>query len=267
MDKKEGMIVFTTKTDESFMSKTITCPSCKGLNIIKNGFNRNGNKQRYKCKACHKQFVENGWRWFISPMTKELVQRLLLERISLRGICRVCGVSMSWLMSFISKLYEGQPEHLQLKVEQEKQALAGSIYIKLMKIEADEMWTFVGEKSNKKWLWLTLHTDSRQIITFHVGNRGDESARELWQKVPTAIKEICLVYSDDWDAYKGIIPPEKHCYSKWKGDTNHVERINNTFRQRISRLVRKSLSFSKSLDNHIGAIKYFICNYNLSLHL
>ncbi|MBA4853777.1 IS1 family transposase, partial [Emticicia sp. BO119] len=30
-----------------------------------------------------------------------------------------------------------------------------------------------------------------------------------------------------------------------------------------SRLVRKALSFSKSLENHIGAIKYFICNYNL----
>jgi insertion element IS1 protein InsB len=59
-----------------------------------------------------------------------------------------------------------------------------------MKIEADEMWTFVGKKAIKM-LWLTLHTDSPQIIAFHVGNRGDESAPELWQKVPTAIKK-CL---------------------------------------------------------------------------
>ena len=51
--------------------------------------------------------------------------------------------------------------------------------------------------------------------------------------------------------------------------TNHIERFNCTLRQRVSRLVRKSLSFSKKLANHIGAIKYFICHYNLdkALHV
>ena len=45
--------------------------------------------------------------------------------------------------------------------------------------------------------------------------------------------------------------------------TNHIERFNNTLRQRVSRLVRSALSFSKKLANHFGAIRYFICNYNL----
>ena len=45
----------------------------------------------------------------------------------------------------------------------------------------------------------------------------------------------------------------------------YIERFNGTLRQRASRLVRKLLSFSKSLENHIGAIKYFICHYNLQL--
>ncbi|HEY9821092.1 MAG TPA: IS1 family transposase, partial [Candidatus Sericytochromatia bacterium] len=43
------------------------------------------------------------------------------------------------------------------------------------------------------------------------------------------------------------------------------ERFNCTLRQRISRLVRKTLSFSKKLDNHLGAIWYFIHHYNASL--
>jgi IS1 family transposase len=47
--------------------------------------------------------------------------------------------------------------------------------------------------------------------------------------------------------------------------TSYVERFNNTLRQRVSRLVRKTLSFSKSLENHIGAIWYFIHYYNASL--
>jgi hypothetical protein len=45
---------------------------------------------------------------------------------------------------------------------------------------------------------------------------------------------------------------------------NIFERFNNTLRQRVSRLVRETLSFSKTLANHIGAIKYFICHDNLT---
>jgi insertion element IS1 protein InsB len=47
-------------------------------------------------------------------------------------------------------------------------------------------------------------------------------------------------------------------------ETNHIERFNNMLRQRVSRLVREALSFSKKLANHIGAIKLFICHYNLT---
>jgi len=41
-----------------------------------------------------------------------------------------------------------------------------------------------------------------------------------------------------------------------------IERLNNTFRQIISGLVRKTLSFSKKIENHIGAIWLFIHHYN-----
>ncbi|MBD2309792.1 IS1 family transposase, partial [Chroococcidiopsis sp. FACHB-1243] len=44
-----------------------------------------------------------------------------------------------------------------------------------------------------------------------------------------------------------------------------IERFNNTFRQRVSRLVRESLSFSKQLNNHIGAFWDFIHGYNAHL--
>ncbi|NJN61893.1 MAG: IS1 family transposase, partial [Coleofasciculaceae cyanobacterium RL_1_1] len=33
-----------------------------------------------------------------------------------------------------------------------------------------------------------------------------------------------------------------------------------------SRLVRKSLSFSKKLENHLGALRYFLRHYNQSLN-
>ena len=43
---------------------------------------------------------------------------------------------------------------------------------------------------------------------------------------------------------------------------NYMESLNNTLRQHISRLARKTF-FSKNVENHIGTIWYFIHNYNL----
>lgn len=54
-----------------------------------------------------------------------------------------------------------------------------------------------------------------------------------------------------------------HECSEYRGETSHIERRNTTFRARIGRLVRKSLSFSKQLDMHIHAIHVFIDKYNI----
>ena len=65
-----------------------------------------------------------------------------------------------------------------------------------------------------------------------------------------------------------VIPGSRHRpVGKESGQTNHIERFNCTLRQRVSRLVRRTLSFSKKLENHIGAIWYFIHHYNASLLL
>jgi insertion element IS1 protein InsB len=65
--------------------------------------------------------------------------------------------------------------------------------------------------------------------------------------------------------YKGVIPAAQHrAISKLARKTNPIERFNNTLRQRVSRLVREALSFSKKLANPIGATKMFICHDNLT---
>jgi len=35
-------------------------------------------------------------------------------------------------------------------------------------------------------------------------------------------------------------------------------------RQRVSRLVRDTIAFFTKLEDYIGAVKYFICHYNLT---
>ena len=62
----------------------------------------------------------------------------------------------------------------------------------------------------------------------------------------------------------GVIPVERHrAITKKVRKPNHIDRFNHTLRQRVSRLVRETLSFSKNLAHHIGAIKFFIGHYNL----
>ena len=91
------------------------------------------------------------------------------------------------------------------------------------------------------------------IIAFHVGDRSRESAQELWAKIPVAYREQARFHTDQYEAYKGVIPAERHkAMTKQARKTNHIERFNNTLRQRVSRFVRETLSFSKKLVNHIG---------------
>ena len=133
-------------------------------------------------------------------------------------------------------------------------------------IQLDEMWTFVQNKDNKQWLWLALNPDNRQIVTFHIGSRSSVDAQVFYDKIPAIFKQDTGFFSDYWKAYQEVFKDNNHfAVGKDSGLTAYIERFNNTLRQRCSRLVRKALSFSKLLDNHIGAIKYFLCHYNLQI--
>jgi len=54
--------------------------------------------------------VENPEWKPISAETKALIDRLLLERVSLAGIVRVTGVSAKWLQDYVNAKYAAQPQ-------------------------------------------------------------------------------------------------------------------------------------------------------------
>ena len=237
----------------------LSCPQCGLSHSKKNGHTHYG-KQNYRCLDCGRQFVADS-QW-IDEHNRAQVKKLLLERVSLRGICRVLNISLQWLLGFIVEVYEQLPDDRYVQPGLPSQG------IQLLRLEAqpDELWSFVGRKTNKKWVWLAFDPQTRQVLAFYVGDRSRRSARKLWQRIPRAYREQATFYTDDWEACKGVIPSERHrICAKGSRRTNAVERFNCTLRQRVSRLVRKALSFSKKLDNHIGAIKYFICHYNQEL--
>jgi len=104
------------------------------------------------------------------------------------------------------------------------------------------------------------------IIGVFVGDRSRQSAKKLWEFLPAVYRQCAMCYTDFWEAYKQVLPSKRHrAVGKETGKTSYIERFNNTLRQRVGRLVRKTLSFSRKLSNHIGAVWYFVHDYNASL--
>lgn len=133
-------------------------------------------------------------------------------------------------------------------------------------LELDELWSFVGRKENKIWIWLALERQTKRIAGLAFGCRGEETCKELWQSLPADYRKRALLYTDKWESYQTVLPSKRHkAVDKASGETSHIERFNNTLRQRCSNLVRKTLSFSKSLEYHKKRIYNFIESYNKSL--
>ena len=61
-------------------------------------------------------------------------------------------------------------------------------------------------------------------------------------------EELPVAYTDFWQSYKTVIPSERHqAVGKQTGQTNHIERLNNTFKQRVSRAGKsKSIILQKA---------------------
>jgi transposase-like protein len=78
------------------------CPKCDSSSIIKNGSISNG-KKKFLCKECSRQFVECPERRRISDSEWRIVDRLLLEKISIAGIARAVSISKRWLHEYIKK--------------------------------------------------------------------------------------------------------------------------------------------------------------------
>jgi len=236
------------------------CSRCGLAWYKKNGHIHTG-KQNHRCKVCGRALVRHPENQVITEEQRMLIARLLLERISLRGICRAVGVGLRWLLQFMGEQFRAAPEHL--NVEPRSSTLA--VMLQRLEAELDELWSFVGKKTNRHGVWIAMDATTRQVIAFHIGDRSGQSAAALWEKIPAVYQAHALFYTDHYAVYSGLIPSAQHrAISKLARTTNHGERFNCTLRQRVSRLMRTTLSFSKKLSHHIGAIKYFICDYNLT---
>ena len=92
------------------------CPNCSSVRTVKTGRIHN-DKQRFICHECGRQFVEHPHKKVVDSVTRELVDRLLLGRISLAGIARAVQVSEQWLQTYVNEKYASVPRQVHVSAK------------------------------------------------------------------------------------------------------------------------------------------------------
>ena len=123
--------------------------------------------------------------------------------------------------------------------------------------EADELWSYVGNKKNQRRTWYAIERNTGVILARHNGRRTDESCSFLMEKL--SVFRITRYYTDDRRSCRKYIPSERHIIGK--ADTWRTERKNLNFRMHIKRLNRKTICFSRNEKVHDNVIGLYINRY------
>ena len=171
------------------------CPRCQSQSIVKNGSIHN-KKQKYACKDCRRQFVENpqNKNQVIPKKTVVLIEKLLLERLALAAIVRITGVSAKWLQDYVNEKYIQISQKVNVKKKRRGK----------LTIECDEMWSFVQNKNNRQWIWFALDIDTKEIVGVYIGTLSHLGAKQLWSSLPAVYRQCAIARTDFWQAYTDI---------------------------------------------------------------
>jgi insertion element IS1 protein InsB len=120
--------------------------------------------------------------------------------------------------------------------------------------EVDEMWSFVGQKNEPRWLWHAMDHRSGKVLAYVFGRRKDEVCLKL--KALLEPFGIMRYYIDYWGAYTRHLNAHEH--QPGKRHTQKIERTHLTLRTRIKRLAHKTICFSKSIQRHDIVIGLFV---------
>ncbi len=235
-----------------------SCRHCGSQNLTKNGLCKKTQKQKFHCKDCDK-YGTLDLQEDITPNRREEILDAYFERPSMRGIARIFHISRNTLSAWLKEEAEKQPDlsHTLTDVPS-----TGDV------LEYDELQPhgrprFCKKKDQKRWLWTVISRQTRKIIAFFIGDHSLASCQQLWQRIDERFR-YQQSFSDFWQAYNFIFEQtgQHQLVGKESGQTNHMERWNNTIRQWVGRLTRKTLAFSKSDMFNELVIRLFIVKYN-----
>jgi IS1 family transposase/transposase-like protein len=227
----------------------ITCPSCGNNKIMKSGWSEGGT-QRYRCQnlECSTKTFMLKYRYkaYESGIDVQTID-MAINGSGIRDTARVLKVNKNTVIRTLknkeANIVQVNPLFHTLCAEN---PLEVRIQLVCDEAELDEQWSFVGKKSNQRWLWHAVDHATNTVLAYAFGKRKDTVFQEL--KALLVPFNISRYYTDDWGAYERHLDAEKHEIGK--RNTQKIERKNLNFRTWIKRLTRRTICFSKSEKMH-----------------
>jgi IS1 family transposase len=220
-------------------------------------------KQRYLCQndeCAHGSFLLEYSDRGRLPQVKQQVVDMALNGSGIRDTARVLKISKDTVLSELKAKEE--------VIEPVNQALLSrlnpdditAVVQRVEEAEVDEMWSYVGNKDEQRWLWHAIDHATGVVLAYVFGRRKDEVFLALKQLLEPF--GITRYYTDHLGAYQRHLEPDVHCPSKRY--TQQIERKHLTLRTRIKRLARKTICFSKSAQMHDIVIGLLVNRYEFA---
>jgi IS1 family transposase/transposase-like protein len=283
----------------------MTCLRCTHGTCKRFGFAGKKRIQRWRCTACKATFLEPTPKLgnhYVDLDTTARVLELMMEGTSVRAISRLTGLHVATILALM--LTAG--EKCQRVLDTYVRGLSPNL------VQADELHTFVGcrekhlrssspEEWGSVWTWLALDSETKLIISYHLGNRDAESAWEFVRDLRARTENVFQFTSDGLKAYVDAVdahfatnihfaqliklysspdivgPDWMSATSRVTGtlqhvrcgrpeprfvSTSHVERLNLSVRMHLRRYARRTNAHSRKLENHKACFALWVAWYN-----
>ena len=159
----------------------VQCPDCHSAEVVQYRKQANGT-QRYRCDNPDGprtifllQYRDKGRL----PAVKQQIIDMTLNGSGVRDIVRVLRVSSATVIDVLKKK-EPAVKQVNERLLHTLDPPQGDVILRQVDTaEMDEMWSFVGSKSQQRWLWHAIDHHTGQIVAYVFGTREDETFLQL----------------------------------------------------------------------------------------
>ncbi len=281
----------------------VTCKRCHHDTAVKFGTRGKRRIQRFRCHSCKAVFSQSVPRignHYTDPQTAARVLSMMLEGMSVRAISRLTGLHLQTILALMDTAAENA-----------RRIFDGTVRnVRPHFVQLDELWVMLGchgknvrpdspAEWGDQWVWLALDSDSKMILSYHIGARNTLNA---YQFVHDLSQRTLGHYQITTDALRGYVGAIEEWFGadvdyaqlqkiygrteagpEWYGggrviaavprvrtgnpdfsriSTSHIERANLSVRCHLKRFARKTNAISKSLENLKAAVSLYVMFYN-----